>query len=106
MVGLSRAELAVVKATISSRSLTGVRPAYAHVPETRLHRFAVTGTANDDDDGVLPGQGESRRFVPITIPADCNPEKVRAYISDNRDQLWAQGDSHVPPVSHCPPVAR
>ena len=101
MVGLSRAELAVVKAVISSCFLTGVRPAYARVAETRLHRFSFTGTANDDDDGVLPGQGEGRRFVPITIPADCNPEKVRDYISDHRDQLWAQA---IAMYRRCPTV--
>ena len=88
MTGLSRAMLEKVKAHIS-RDKDKCRLAYGRTPATIHRRWVGIGTANDSGLGTIPyDESGSRRF--IAVPVSTSRARVERYLTDNRNQLWAE----------------
>ena len=85
MAGVSRADLEHLKAVLIRRNDKS-RLAYRRNPEDMLRRAILVGTTNDAE--PLPNDPSgNRRFVPITLKRGAN---VEAYMSEHREQLWAE----------------
>ena len=85
LVGLTKAELAKVKAFLTRRN-DEVRMAYAPRKEKMLRECIIVGTTNDD--ACLPNDPSGNsRFVPIKLEHGCNVEE---YMDNYREQLWAE----------------
>ena len=87
MAGATKAEKEELKAYISKRDDGSTRLAYRHDPEELLRRFAFVGTA--DNRTPLPNDKNLRRWVPVSLD-DGNPQTVRDYLDEHRDQLWGE----------------
>ena len=72
------------------------RPPYGRLAERWPRRWVGMGTANDTGGGVLPDDPSgNRRYVAVLVdpPGETQEERsthVRAYVSENREQLWAE----------------
>ena len=72
------------------------RPPYAKTSELWPRRWVGIGTANDTGSGVLPDDPSgNRRYVAVLVepPGETQEERssrVRTYLVDNREQLWAE----------------
>ncbi len=92
--GVHRTALESLKSFISRRTDI-VRLSYRRYPETVRRCWVGAGTANSDGVGVLPYDASGqRRFVIVETPLPYNNEvrtrRVRAYMGQNREQLWAE----------------
>lgn len=85
LVGLTRAEVSKVKAFITRQYDSG-RLAYARHTTTHPRRCVIVGTTNEPDCLPMDTTG-NRRFIPIVCERGFDVER---YMSDNRDQLWAE----------------
>ena len=103
MDGISRADVKRLKGNLSATS-DHVRKAYGRNAETFNRKAVILGTS--DNDSVLPNDPEGlRRFVPVRLLDPCPNgghsekwearskvvAKVRAYLDEHREQLWAEG---------------
>ena len=92
MAGSTNAELESLKAFISRTDDGSLRLAFRHNPETLLRRCIIVGTTNDPQ--PLPNDSSgNRRFVPVTLKGG-DPHKIRAYLKENRSQLWAEATAY------------
>lgn len=90
LIGVKRSESAAVKGFIS-RLVDKFRPAYGRVREVRPRQCVVVGTTNEEL--FLRGVGTGNRRSPVV---EIRPElrkcgqPVREYVTQWRDQLWAE----------------
>ncbi len=87
LAGVSRADLASLKAFLSRTDDGAVRLAFRRDPELMLRRAIIVGTS--DVESPLPNDRNLRRWAPIYLQGG-NPAKLREYLDANRVQLWAQ----------------
>ena len=87
LAGVSRADLASLKAFLSRTDDGAVRLAFRRDPELMLRRAIIVGTS--DVESPLPNDRNLRRWAPIYLQGG-NPAKLREYLDANREQLWAQ----------------
>ena len=87
LAGATRADLASLKAFLSRVDDGAVRLAYRRDPEIMLRRAIIVGTS--DVLSPLPNDRNLRRWAPINLTGG-NPAKLRVYLDENRDQLWAE----------------
>ena len=68
------------------------RLAYDKETSQRPRTFVLVASSNDDSTGVLDQEGKQRRFWPIQTRRGSitDLQLARAWLNDNRDQLWAQ----------------
>ena len=82
--------------TYMDEPVESFRPPYARISERWPRRWVGIGTANDTGAGVLPDDPSgNRRYVAVVVdpPGATQEERsayVRAYLAENRDQLWAE----------------
>ena len=90
MAGSTRAERESLKAFLSRVDDGSVRLAYRRNPELMLRRCVLAGSTNDPF--CLPADPSgNRRFVVTRLEATgAGPAGVRAYLDENREQLWAE----------------
>ena len=87
MTGATKADIESLKAFLS-RTIDHVRLAYRRNPEHYSRLCSIVGTANGTV--VLPNDpAGNRRFVAVRIKTG-SAWKVRKYLDENRDQLWAE----------------
>ena len=100
MRGRSRADLDRMKAWLTRTDDGYFRPAYARNPVSQPRVCIIVGTGNDLS--CLPNDPTgNRRFVAIEI-LDGSAERVRAYLSEHREQLWAEGLHRVATLNEHP----
>ena len=87
LAGVSKADIASLKTFLSRTDDGNVRLAYRHNPELMLRRAIIVGTS--DLQSPLPNDRNLRRWAPIYLK-DGDPTKLRKYLDENRDQLWAE----------------
>ena len=87
LAGATRADNASLKTFLSRTDDGNVRLAYRRNPELMLRRAIIVGTS--DVLSPLPNDRNLRRWAPIYLTGG-NPTKLRKYIDQNRDQLWAE----------------
>ena len=88
MAKLNDVDLAMVKSAITRRS-DRARAAYDKYAALTPRRFILVSSSNSDE--PLPDDEENRRFVPLRADDSLDWEyDVRAYMQNNRLQLWAQ----------------
>ena len=90
LTGATRAELESLKAFLTRNDDGNVRLAYRRNTETLLRQCIIVGTTNNDQ--ALPNDPSgNRRFVPVRVwPGKRGHEGVRAYLTEHREQLWAE----------------
>ena len=92
MAGSTQAELESLKAFISRTDDGSIRLSYRRDPETLLRRCIIVGTTNEPQ--PLPNDSSgNRRFVPVILK-DGKPYKIREYLHENRNQLWAEATAY------------
>ena len=96
MVGVSRANLARMKAFITRQNDGHLRLAYRRDREPCPRRAVIVGTSNPDTAGILPNDPTGlTRFVVIDLPADRSlVGSVEDWLGERRDQLWAEALHH------------
>ena len=87
LAGVSKADIASLKTFLSRTDDGNVRLAYRRNPELMLRRAIIVGTS--DLQSPLPNDRNLRRWAPIYLK-DGDPTKLRKYLDENRDQLWAE----------------
>ena len=88
MAKLNDVDLAMVKSAITRRS-DRARAAYDKYAALTPRRFILVSSSNSDE--PLPDDEENRRFMPLRADDSLDWEyDVRAYMQNNRLQLWAQ----------------
>ena len=87
LAGVSRADIASLKAFLSRTDDGAVRLAYRRDPELMLRRCIIVGTS--DVESPLPNDRNLRRWVPIYLDGG-NPGALRTYLDANRVHLWAE----------------
>ena len=87
LAGVSKADIASLKTFLSRTDDGNVRLAYRRNPELMLRRAIIVGTS--DLQSPLPNDRNLRRWAPIYL-TDGDPTKLRKYLDENRDQLWAE----------------
>ena len=87
LAGATRADIAALKTFLSRIDDGNVRLAYRRNPELMLRRAIIVGTS--DLQSPLPNDRNLRRWAPIYLTGG-NPTKLRQYLDENRDQLWAE----------------
>ena len=87
LAGATRADNASLKTFLSRTDDGNVRLAYRHNPELMLRRAIIVGTS--DVLSPLPNDRNLRRWAPIYLTGG-DPTKLRQYLDENRDQLWAE----------------
>lgn len=88
MAGSSRADLESLKAFLTRQNDGNVRLAYRKDPETMLRRCIIVGSANG---ASLPNDPTgNRRFVAIHVKEGGDVGRLRSYLDEHRDQLWAE----------------
>ena len=88
LAGRTRADLERLKAFITRLDDNGIRLAYRADPEPTPRRFVLVGSANED--ACLPNDPTgNRRWLAVPI-ASLDPQRVRDYLANFRDQLWAE----------------
>ena len=101
--GFPARPLELVKSAIT-RLTDFARGAYDHYSVDTLRRFILVSTSNSDE--PLPDDEENRRFMPLRAD-DANDWEydVRAYMQNNRLQLWAQAlaENAINPTCHLMP---
>ena len=87
--GIKKAPLGNIKATLSGQDDMHRIP-YKQYAEKFSRRCVLFGTSNEID--VLPSDPDGhRRFVVLNITSTQNKtDEIRAYMQENRDQLWAE----------------
>ena len=81
-----------------SRSIDHARLAYRHNSDELPRRFVVVATANQEGAAVLPSDPSGQRrygVVHVGGNREYNHHRVRAYINECRDQLWAEAKAQV-----------
>ena len=87
MTGSTKAEVETIKKFLS-RTNDNIRLTYRRDPSPLLRRCMIVGTTNDPR--CLPNDASgNRRFLPVPCTAG-DPAATRAYLEDNREQLWAE----------------
>ena len=78
--------------SLLSQTSASFRPAYGRQSERFVRRFVLIGTLNPDDYAALPTDSSGyRRFVPLFVDDSTTTyEKVEAFLTANRIQLWAE----------------
>ena len=103
MAKLNDVDLELVKSAIT-RLTDFARGAYDRYSVDTLRRFILVSTSNSDE--PLPDDEENRRFMPLRAD-DANDWEydVRAYMQNNRLQLWAQAlaENAINPQCHLMP---
>ena len=88
LAGLSKTDITSLKAFMTRTDDGNIRYAYRKNPEPTPRRCIIVGTS--DVDTPLPNDSNLRRWVPIYLKGG-DPKKLRAYVDEYRDQLWAEG---------------
>ena len=87
MTGSTKAEVETIKKFLS-RTNDNIRLTYRRDPSPLLRRCMIVGTTNDPR--CLPNDSSgNRRFLPVPC-TDGDPADTRAYLDEQRDQLWAE----------------
>ena len=87
MTGSTKAEVETIKKFLS-RANDNIRLTYRRDPSPLLRRCMIVGTTNDPR--CLPNDPSgNRRFLPVPCTAG-DPAATRAYLNENREQLWAE----------------
>ena len=87
MTGSTKAEVETIKKFLS-RTNDRIRLTYRRDPSPLLRRCMIVGTTNDPR--CLPNDSSgNRRFLPVPCTAG-DPADTRAYLDENREQLWAE----------------
>ena len=87
MTGSTKAEVETIKKFLS-RTNDNIRLTYRRDPSPLLRRCMIVGTTNDPR--CLPNDASgNRRFLPVPCAAG-DPAATRAYLDEQRDQLWAE----------------
>ena len=87
MTGSTKAEVETIKKFLS-RTNDNIRLTYRRDPSPLLRRCMIVGTTNDPR--CLPNDASgNRRFLPVPCTAG-DPAATRAYLDEQRDQLWAE----------------
>ena len=87
MTGSTKAEVETIKKFLS-RTNDNIRLTYRRDPSPLLRRCMIVGTTNDPR--CLPNDSSgNRRFLPVPCTAG-DPADTRAYLDENREQLWAE----------------
>ena len=87
MTGSTKAEVEGIKKFLS-RTNDNIRLTYRRDPSPLLRRCMIVGTTNDPR--CLPNDASgNRRFLPVPCAAG-DPAATRAYLDEQRDQLWAE----------------
>ena len=87
MTGSTKAEVETIKKFLS-RTNDNIRLTYRRDPSPLLRRCMIVGTTNDPR--CLPNDASgNRRFLPVPC-AGGDPAATRAYLDEQRDQLWAE----------------
>ena len=78
--------------SLLSQTSASFRPAYGRQAERFVRRFVLIGTLNPDDYAALPTDSSGyRRYVPLFVDDSTTTyEKVEAFLTANRIQLWAE----------------
>ena len=103
MAKLNEVDLAIVKSAITRRS-DRARAAYDKYAAQTPRRFILVSSSNSDE--PLPDDEENRRFMPLRADDSLDWEyDVRAYMQNNRLQLWAQAlaEHDINPKNHLMP---
>ena len=87
LAGVSKADIASLKTFLSRTDDGNVRLAYRRNPELMLRRAIIVGTS--DLHSPLPNDRNLRRWAPIYLTGG-DPTKLRQYLDENREQLWAE----------------
>ena len=87
LAGVSKADLASLKAFLSRTDDGAVRLAYRRDPELMLRRAIIVGTS--DVESPLPNDRNLRRWAPVYLTGG-NPGLLRKYLDANRVRLWAE----------------
>ena len=90
LAGVSKADLASLKAFLSRTDDGAVRLAFRRDPELMLRRAIIVGTS--DVESPLPNDRNLRRWAPVYLTGG-NPGALRKYLDANREQLWAEAVS-------------
>lgn len=85
--GMSKKEASTIKAMIS-RQADGARLAYGRSTTERRRQFVLFGTVNDAH--YLRDTTGNRRFWPVSIGSEYDPDEAVERIARDRDQLWAE----------------
>ena len=100
LAAFGKTEIERIKQMISATYDT-YRDPYARYATEHPRRTALVGTANaQPDEEFLPtDHSGARRFLVVRMPsvdnADVHAERVRGWVSANRDQLWAEALARV-----------
>ena len=87
MTGSTKAEVETIKKFLS-RTNDNIRLTYRRDPSQLLRRCMIVGTTNDPR--CLPNDASgNRRFLPVPCAAG-DPAATRAYMDEQREQLWAE----------------
>ena len=97
MAGLGRAESSAFKGWIQ-RTVDRFRSAYGRHSQSTPRRWVGVGTANEDPEGVLPGDSTGKRRYVVLISEFQGTDnelaawahQARAWVRDRLQQLWAE----------------
>ena len=86
LAGVTRANLASLKAFLTRQNDGAIRLAYRRDPERLLRRCIIVGSVDRPD--CLPNDPAGlRRFIPVALPNACHVEEA---VPPIREQLWAE----------------
>jgi Virulence-associated protein E-like domain len=85
--GMNRREAGAIKAMLS-RQVDEARLAYGRMKSTRPRQFVFFGTVNEEH--YLRDATGNRRFWPVSVGDNVDPQEVIEGITRDRDQLWAE----------------
>ena len=88
MSGSTRAEVESIKGFLARQDDGAVRLTYRRDPIDLPRRCIIVGSTNDPR--CLPNDPSgNRRFVPVPVTAG-DPRKIRSFVNEYREQLWAE----------------
>ena len=87
MTGATSADIDSLKAFLS-RSNDRIRLSYRRNPEPHPRLVSIVGTANGT--AVLPNDSTGNRRFAVCEVDSGSARQVRAYLEDNRQQMWAE----------------
>ncbi len=85
--GMGKRDANAVKSMLS-RMVDAARLSYGRIGTERPRQFILFGSVNEEQ--YLRDPTGNRRFWPVTIGGQLDPDEMRGHIERTRDRLWAE----------------
>ena len=85
--GMGKRDANAVKSMLS-RMVDAARLSYGKLSTERPRQFVLFGSVNEEQ--YLRDPTGNRRFWPVTISGQLDPDEMRGHIERTRDRLWAE----------------